>query len=131
MCIPCLIGLFVCFALGLIFLAFKRLRIFGLALICAAIGLASFAAWQVHRYTRDFPLVHVGDSQQRVKGILGRPWRITDGSSDEYGFPRSGSRIAPDVAEEFWYYNMYLPEIWAVSFGGDHKVIRSDHLTSP
>jgi hypothetical protein len=131
MCIICLAGLLIAFVVGLILLCRRRARTIGAVLLFISIGTSGYAIWQANRYERNFPNVQIGDSKQRVRGLLGRPWSVTDGTKAEYGLPRVASEIRPDVTEEFWYYCMYAPGVWSVSFDREHKVIGKKHLISP
>jgi hypothetical protein len=130
MCVPCLIGIAAAFVLGLVFLGFRRLRIVGVVLVCLAVGTSCYAFWQARRYERNLPLVQSGDSPQRVRALLGRPWDVTDGTKYAYGLPRASHEIRTDVAQEYWYYCMYAPAAYAVSFGHDGKVVRAYRLVS-
>ena len=132
MCIPCIIAILLVLLAGsnLLFNR-KKLRILGIIAIILAITASVYAVWRTRLCERNFPLVATGDSQSRVKELLGRPASITDGTKAEYGLPRSDSEIRKDVAAEFWYYCMYVPDVWVVSFDKDQKVVRKYQLSSP
>jgi hypothetical protein len=97
----------------------------------ACLSVAVYAVLQTRRYERNFGSVVLGTNQERVRELLGRPASVTDGTKAEYGFSRSKTAIRSDVAEEYWYYCMYAPEVWAVSFGKDRKVVTTYRLSSP
>jgi hypothetical protein len=100
-------------------------------ILLASIGTMSHAVWQNNRRYRNFSLIQNGDSQQKVKDLIGRPSRITKGTESEYGYQRLPSEISPKVAEEFWYYSLYAPEVWSISFDQEKTVVATAHLISP
>ncbi|MEO7678919.1 MAG: hypothetical protein ABIV39_19370, partial [Verrucomicrobiota bacterium] len=125
---PCVIAIVLAFLVGLAFLFFRRIRLIGVLLTVAAICAAGYAVALDRRYQRSFPLIVAGDSEQHVRTLLGRPDSITDGTKAEYGLPRSASEVRSDVAQEYWYYCVYAPHVWAVSFDKDRKVVRTYEL---
>jgi hypothetical protein len=129
--VPCVIAIVLTFVVGLIFLCFRRVRWIGVVLTVAAVCAAGYAVALDRRYQRSFPLIVAGDSVQRVRDLLGRPDSITDGTKGEYGYTRSPSQVRSDVASEYWYYCVYAPHVWAVSFDRDRKVVRTYELISP
>ena len=128
---PCVIAIVLAFLLGLVFLSFRRLRWIGVFLTAIALCAAGYAVALDRRYQRSFPLIAAGDSQERVRELLGRPDSITDGTKGEYGHVRAASEVRSDVAQEYWYYCVYAPHVWAVSFDRDRKVVRTYELISP
>lgn len=128
---PCVIAIVLAFLVGLVLLCRRRVRWVGVFLIVAAIVAAGYSVVLDRRYQRSFPLIVAGDSVQRVSDLLGRPDSITDGTKGEYGYTRSPSQVRSDVAQEYWYYCVYAPHVWAVSFDKDRKVVRTYELISP
>jgi hypothetical protein len=131
MCVPCVIAIVLAFVVGLVLLCFRRVRWVGVFLTVAAICAAGYAVALDRRYQRSFPLIVTGDSEQRVRELLGRPDSITDGTKGEYGYTRAASEVRSDVAQEYWYYCVYAPHVWAVSFDKERKVVRTYELISP
>lgn len=128
---PCVIANVLVFLVGLILLCWRRIRWLGALLIVIGICAASYAVTLDRRYQRGFPLIADGDTEQRVRELLGRPASITDGTKSEYGYPRAASDVRSDVAQEYWYYCIYAPHVWAVSFDKERKVVRKYELISP
>ena len=128
---PCVIAIVVAFLAGLVLLCFRRVRWVGVLLIVMAVLSAGYAVFLDLRYQRSFPLIVAGDSEQRVRELLGRPASVTDGTKSEYGYPRAASEVRSDVAQEYWYYCVYAPHVWAVSFDRERKVVRTYELISP
>ena|ERR1051325_10064994 len=131
MCVACIIATVLAFVVGLVFLCFRRVRWAGVYLTVAAVCAAGYAVALDRRYQRSFPLIATRDSVQQVRDLLGRPDSITDGTKGEYGYTRSPSQVRGDVAQEYWYYCVYAPQVWAVSFDRDRKVVRTYELISP
>lgn len=128
---PCIIAIILAFLVGLVLLCIRRARWIGVFLIVAAICAAGYSVALDRRYQRSFPSIVAGDSEQRVRDLLGRPDSITDGTKGEYGYTRGTSEVRSDVTQEYWYYCVYAPHVWAVSFDRERKVVRTYELDSP
>ena len=78
--------------------------------------------------------VRIGDSESRVRSLLGAPTAVTDCSIGYGGYKRGElerREIPADCAEEFWYYSFYFPQSSTYSFDRDKKLIGKYVLTSP
>jgi len=131
MCLPCVIGLAIGFCAGITLAFYCKTRILGCVLILACAVISGRAIYQTQRYEHYYKSIEVGTRKEKVRDLLGSPDSVTDGTKAEYGFSRSKNDIREDVTEEFWYYCMYAPEIWFVSFGKDGTVISKGHMISP
>ncbi len=131
MCLSCVIVVILALLTGMLLLCWRRSRWLGALLIVAAICAAGYAIVLDRRYQRAFPSIVDGDTEVRVRELMGRPASITDGTRSEYGYPRAASEVRSDVAQEYWYYCIYAPHVWAVSFDKERKVVRKYELISP
>ena len=121
MCVSCLTPIILGFLVGLVLLCWHRVRRLGVLLLVLAVFAAGYAVCLDLRYQHRFPLIVAGDSDGRVHELLGRPASITDGTKGECGYPRAASEVRSGVAEEYWYYSIYAPHVWAVSFDKERK----------
>jgi hypothetical protein len=62
-----------------------------------------------------------GDSQQRVRELLGQPYKITDGTKGLV--PDALRKNRSDIVEDYWYVCIYAPHALQVSFNKDKKVV--------
>jgi len=79
-----------------------------------------------------YSVVKVGDSERRVWLLLGHPWEVSDGTRGPYGWPRGKDEMPNSpVTKEYWYYCIYLPQMWVVSFDAAGHVITKGKIVSP
>jgi hypothetical protein len=78
------------------------------------------------RWQRGCPQIAVGDSEQRVLEIMGKPNEIKDCERPRY----SGNlELWQKCAEEYWY--VTFMQTWGVVIGKDGKVIAKWYNVSP
>ena len=76
----------------------------GLALVAVAVAVAGFFFWQFHRWNSGFDQIHVGDSRERVRQIMGVPTEATDATIGIYGSKRLTTDRVQGCTEQYWYY---------------------------
>jgi hypothetical protein len=78
------------------------------------------------RWQRGYPQIAVGDSEQKVLEVMGKPSEIKDCERPRYS---GNSKLWQKCAEEYWY--VTFMQTWAVVIGRDGKVIAKWYNVSP
>lgn len=126
-----LIILFVC-GFGVVCVAERRrLRLAGLGVVIIVLVIAGYYLWQLHRFERGFGQLHVGDSRERVRQIMGAPTEDTDSTVGIYGSKQNASEHVQGCTEQYWYYPFLTPECWWISFDAKGQVLGTLHYVSP
>jgi len=109
----------------------KLMRFTGLAMVALAVTVAGFFFWQSHRWDRGFDQIHVGDSREQVRQIMGAPAEATDATIGIYGSRRLATDQVQGCTEQYWYYPFYTPECWWIAFDDHGRVLKTYHYVSP
>jgi hypothetical protein len=109
----------------------RWVRITGLAVVAGVFAIAGFFLWQSHRWERGFDQIHVGDSCEQVRQIMGAPTEATDATIGIYGSKRLVTDRVKDCTVQYWYYPFFTPECWWIAFGAQGQVLTTFHYISP
>lgn len=101
------------------------------ALVAGIVLVAGGFLWQSNRWERGLGQIHIGDSRERVRQIMGAPTEITDASIGIYGSTRGVGNRVPGCTEQYWYYPFFTPECWWVAFDAQGLVLKTYHYSSP
>ena len=56
----------------------RLVRLTGLASVVVALAIAGFFLWQLHRWNSGFDKIHIGESREQIRQIMGVPTEATD-----------------------------------------------------
>ena len=107
------------------------LRRTGLAVVLIVVGVACYFLRQSHRWDRGFDQIHIGDSRERVRQIMGAPTEDTDATIGIYGSKRLATDQDKSCTEQYWYYPFFTPECWWIALDAQGRVITTFHYVSP
>ena len=106
---------------------YKRV-IVGSVILLLAIGVAY--AWSSlphpRRWERGYSEIKVGDAEQQVLDLMGKPSETQDCYRPRYS---GNEEIFRKCAEEYWYHGFM--EDWFIVIGTNGKVIAKSHQVSP
>ena len=109
----------------------RLMRLTGLALVAVVVAVAGFFFWQFYRWDSGFNQIHVGDSRERVRQIMGVPTEATDATIGIYGSKRLVADRVQGCTEQYWYYPFFTPECWWIAFDAHGRVLTTYHYISP
>ena len=133
--LPGVVAILIAILVGLMLMvAGARARQIGGVCLLLAFGSAGYFVMRDQRIATRDSQINVGDSEERVRSLLGSPTAVTDCSTG-YGGDKRGEletrEIPADCAQEFWYYSFYFPQSFTYTFNHEKKLIGKYELTSP
>jgi hypothetical protein len=109
----------------------RLVRLTGLASVAIALAIAGFFFWQLHRWNSGFDKIHIGESREQVRQIMGVPTEATDATIGIYGSKRLAADRVQGCTEQYWYYPFFTPECWWIAFDAHGSVLTTFHYVSP
>lgn len=117
---------------GLAMLGFRKYVKIAVMLVLFAFVTSAYLVWQTEMWGKTFSAIEVGDSEEKVSQLMGKPTFLSTTSGEikmrEDEFP-AGGRVA-SCAKKYWYVAFFEPHVWAFCIDAKAKVTEEYELFS-
>jgi hypothetical protein len=107
-------------------------KIGGILLIALAISLVSYrsyAMYQDHEFREGYRTMSIGDSEESLLTLVGKPDKLTDGTIwPDTGGKKLTHQLANGCVKEYWYVNYLRFQVssWSYCFDGNDKLLHKN-----